>query len=265
MDVKNQSFRFRGVMLVTAFVLGVSLFTGCFNFITSKPMEQPSEEQLVSQVEELACGESIEYLGNGKFSSLERDLEFAEQWTMTYSNNGLSGRVGTWVLDSKNVSLSGSVAESGNTNYLTAVTRYWNNDISNCMNEHDFDIAEIGEDEVRIYGECIRTVNINIPRNISESQKNEIDDFILQLRDICIMEAGFHTADFDFCFFIRVFFTEPEGNDLALAGEYYVTANSADDDILIDRNIDWDADFYQSLPTECEPGKILIAVNHIGI
>ena len=82
--MKNQSFRFLGVMLVTAFVLGVSLFTGCFNFITSKPMEQPSEEQLVSQVEELACGESIEYLGNGKFSSLERDLEFAEQWTMTY-------------------------------------------------------------------------------------------------------------------------------------------------------------------------------------
>ena len=259
--MKNQSFRFRGVMLVTAFVLGVSLFTGCFYFITSKPMEQPSEEQLVSQVEELACGESIEYLGNGKFSSLERDLEFAEQWTMTYSNNGLSGRVGTWVLDSKNVSLGGSVAESGNKNYLTAVTRYWNNDIRRCLDDHDFDLAEMGEDEVRVYGECSRTVNINIPRNISESQKNEIDDFILQLRDICIMEAGFHTADFDFCFFIRVFFTEPEGNDLALGGEYYVTANSADDDILIDRNIDWDADFYQSLPTECEPGKILVVVN----
>ena len=123
LNVKSQSFIFRGAVLVTSMALGVILFAGCFNSITSKPIEKPSEEQLVADVEALACGEKIEYLGNGMFSSSSRDLKFSEQWMMTYSNNGLSGQVGTWVLDSKFVSLGGSVAESGNTNYLTAVTR----------------------------------------------------------------------------------------------------------------------------------------------
>jgi len=251
----------RGVILVAAMALGFNLFTGCFNSITSKPLEKPSEEQLVAQVEELTCGEAIEYLGGGNFSSSVRNLEFAEQWGMTYSNNGLSGRVGTWVLDSKNVTLSGSVAESGNTNYLTAVTRYWNNDIRDCLNRHGFDVAELGEDEVRIYNECVRTVCICIPRDISESDKTEINSFLSQLRDICISEAGFHTGDFDFGFFIRVFFTDPDGSDLALAGEYDITAGSTDENIVIDRNIDWNADFYQSLPSECKPGEVLVAVH----
>lgn len=64
-------------VLASLIVIASMSMTGCFTH-TNSANEPPSEEELMVAVNDLVCGEQIEYLGNGRFSSLERDLQFYE-------------------------------------------------------------------------------------------------------------------------------------------------------------------------------------------
>ena len=73
-------------------ISAVIVMTGCLGMPTESytPPEQdwyPPEEELISRVTEFVDGENIEYLGDYRFRSLDRDLEFCEGWSLVHSES----------------------------------------------------------------------------------------------------------------------------------------------------------------------------------
>ena len=121
-------------------VAATNFMTGCFYIPVSLPEEYTDETypqgDLAAYVEKFAYGENVEYLGDGHFRSLDRDLEFEEKWGTDAASEafGIQGRT-SQVINSQ-FSLGGHETEFYN-NYLTAVTYYWTDDILESLNSHN--------------------------------------------------------------------------------------------------------------------------------
>ena len=124
-------------VLASLIVIASMSMTGCFTQ-TNSANEPPTEEELLVAVNDLVCGEQIEYLGNGHFSSLERDLQFYESWVESYTSGGSFDHAHRYT-----VTLNSDSSHGSRNNYRTSVVRYWDDEINECMNRHDFDSAEL--------------------------------------------------------------------------------------------------------------------------
>jgi hypothetical protein len=232
--------------------------TGCFTQ-TNSANEPPSEEELIAAVNDLVCGEQIEYLGNGRFSSLERDLEFYESWVESYTSGGSFDHAHRYT-----VTLNSDSSHGSRNNYRTSVVRYWDDEINECMNRHDFDSAERSESE---YSNTISQVGVRITFSCDASPEaiEEIDSFLLELRDICVMEDEFHTEPYLFRCCVDLVEFDPEEECHIGVGTFDIDALSSDEDVTLEANANPEPAWQVSRSGITEgtylPGYIEILVN----
>jgi len=234
-------------------VLSVTLLSGCLKSAQRASMsengkELPSEDQLVLDVETLADGESIEYLGNYRFRSLDRDMKFTEGWGMNYSTGMYGGTYGNYVIDSNAYVKSDVLRDSGDANYRTAVMRYWSADIQSLIDNLGVDDSQIPDPFTDVYVKNDIDVMVIISRDISDEQIEKINGFLTGLRDICRAEGEFHSEGapygFHISFQVQVFFAEQNEDEMAYAGSIYIDSSTDDSGIDIRENVDWNADWY---------------------
>ena len=245
-------------VLASLIVIASMSMTGCFTH-TNSANEPPSEEELIAAVNDLVCGEQIEYLGDGHFSSLERDLEFYESWVESYTSGGSFDHAHRYT-----VSLNSDTSRGSRNNYRMSVVRYWDDEINECMNRHDFDSAERSESE---YSNTISQVGVRITFSCDASPEaiEEIDSFLLELRDICVMEDEFHTEHYLFRFRVDLVEFDPEEERHIGVGTFDIDALSSDEDVTLEANADPEPAWQVSRSGITEgtnlPGYIEILVN----
>ena len=247
-------------LVVSAIIACAVMLSGCLSLLIPQRPEYPSDEVFEQEVTDLVCGENIENLGDGNFSSLDRDLEFTEKWLLSESS-GMYGTVTYWVLDSEHAASVGSVFYEGGINYYTAVAVYWNDYILESLNKYSFDSADCSLDGVRLYKigrGLVRDVRIFISPDITSEQKAEIESFLADLRDICIAEKEFHTSTFEFQFSVDVFYMDDGSNKAANVGFCDITADTPDEELTLD-SIIVDDPYYIEW-TDPMPGTIVITV-----
>lgn len=241
---KMQIYKGRVILIVLCVVLSLSLMTGCFSFRGRKP-KKPSEEELVSAVEELVKGENIEYSGNGRFYSLDRDIEFEEQWVLYAQSSGGTDAprgtgYGSYYLDS-NLLTSQAGAAPNIINYYTTVYRYWLDDICEEIDSYQFESVEVIDKvtERRIGRDFYIPITIYITQDITPEQVEAVESLLREFRDICIKEQQFHDEYFDFSFCVEIIRWNTE-EDLYFKGETYnVYADTKDSELEIDSILDW--------------------------
>ena len=245
-------------VLASLIVIASMSMTGCFTH-TNSANEPPTEEELLVAVNDLVCGEQIEYLGDGHFSSLERDLEFYESWVESYTSGGSFDHAHRYT-----VTLNSDSSRGSRNNYRTSVVRYWDDEINECMNRHDFDSAERSESE---YSNTISQVGVRITFSCDASPEaiEEIDSFLLELRDICVMEDEFHTEHYLFRFCVDLVEFDPEEERHIGVGTFDIDALSSDEDVTLEANADPEPAWQVSRSGITEgtnlPGYIEILVN----
>ena len=245
-------------VLASLIVIASMSMTGCFTQ-TNSANEPPTEEELLVAVNDLVCGEQIEYLGDGHFSSLERDLEFYESWVESYTSGGSFDHARRYT-----VTLNSDSSHGSRNNYRTSVVRYWDDEINECMNRHDFDSAERSESE---YSNTISQVGVRITFSCDASPEaiEEIDSFLLELRDICVMEDEFHTEHYLFRFCVDLVEFDPEEERHIGVGTFDIDALSSDEDVTLEANADPEPAWQVSRSGITEgtnlPGYIEILVN----
>lgn len=245
-------------VLASLIVIASMSMTGCFTQ-TNRANEPPTEEELLVAVNDLVCGEQIEYLGNGRFSSLERDLQFYESWVESYTSGGSFDHAHRYT-----VTLNSDSSHGSRNNYRTSVVRYWDDEINECMNRHDFDSAERSESE---YSNTISEVGVRITFSCDASPEaiEEIDSFLLELRDICVMEDEFHTEHYLFRFCVDLVEFDPEEERHIGVGTFNIDALSSDEDVTLEANANPEPAWQVSRSGITEgtnlPGYIEILVN----
>lgn len=245
-------------VLASLIVIASMSMTGCFTQ-TNSANEPPSEEELIAAVNDFVCGEQIEYLGNGRFSSLERDLQFYESWVESYTSGGSFDHAHRYT-----VSLNSDTSRGSRNNYRMSVVRYWDDEINECMNRHDFDSAERSESE---YVNTISQVGVRITFSCDASPEaiEEIDSFLLELRDICVMEDEFHTEHYLFRFRVDLVEFDPEEERHIGVGTFDIDALSSDEDVTLEANANPEPAWQVSRSGITEgtnlPGYIEILVN----
>lgn len=245
-------------VLASLIVIASMSMTGCFTH-TNSANEPPTEEELLVAVNDLVCGEQIEYLGDGHFSSLERDLEFYESWVESYTSGGSFDHAHRYT-----VTLNSDSSRGSRNNYRTSVVRYWDDEINECMNRHDFDSAERSESE---YSDTISQVGVRITFSCDASPEaiEEIDSFLLELRDICVMEDEFHTEHYLFRFRVDLVEFDPEEERHIGVGTFDIDALSSNEDVTLEANADPEPAWQVSRSGITEgtnlPGYIEILVN----
>ena len=245
-------------VLASLIVIASMSMTGCFTQ-TNSANEPPSEEELLVAVNDLVCGERIEYLGNGRFSSLERDLQFYESWVESYTSGGSFDHAHRYT-----VTLNSDSSHGSRNNYRTSVVRYWDDEINECINRHDFDSAERSESE---YSNTISQVGVSITFSCDASPEaiEEIDSFLLELRDICVMEDEFHTEHYLFRFCVDLVEFDPEEERHIGVGTFDIDALSSDEDVTLEANANPEPAWQVSRSGITEgtnlPGYIEILVN----
>ncbi len=253
--------RLTKALIVSVTIVCAVVLSGClFQFLPREP-DYPSDEVFEQEVAELVCGENIKALGDGNFSSLDRDLEFTEKWLLSGSS-GMYGTVTYWVLDSEHAGSVGSVFYDGDANYYTAVAAYWNDYILESLNKYSFDSADCSLDGVRLYKigrGLVRDVRIFISPDITSEQKAEIESFLADLRDICIAEKEFHTSTFEFQFSVDVFYMDDGSNKAANVGFCGITADTSDEELKLDNIIVYEPYYIEW--SEPLPGTIVIVEN----
>ena len=245
-------------VLASLIVIASMSMTGCFTH-TNSANEPPTEEELLVAVNDLVCGEQIEYLGDGHFSSLERDLEFYESWVESYTSGGSFDHAHRYT-----VTLNSDSSRGSRNNYRTSVVRYWDDEINECMNRHDFDSAERSESE---YSNTISQVGVRITFSCDASPEaiEEIDSFLLELRDICVMEDEFHTEHYLFRFCVDLVEFDPEEERHIGVGTFDIDALSSNEDVTLEANANPEPAWQVSRSGITEgtnlPGYIEILVN----
>lgn len=254
--------------VVMNLLITLCLLTGCFRFpfSTGQSTQATGEAELVSAVENLACGENVEYLGNGQFSSLDRDLVFNEKWITWYENGGSFSKmtIQRTELDSNCSKDYETVADAGKDNYMTAIILYWSDDINDYMNGHGFDSAQM-ERSRREAVCCEMSVEIYLSKDLSPEKIKEINAFLVELRDICIREDEYHDQHFDMRFYVYLTCFDAENDRHIGVGSYTITALSKDEDILLEYKMNpepaWQVSRSGIDPDPCREGSILIVVS----
>ena len=245
-------------VLASLIAIASMSMTGCFTH-TNSANEPPTEEELLVAVNDLVCGEQIEYLGDGHFSSLERDLQFYESWVESYTSGGSFDHAHRYT-----VTLNSDSSRGSRNNYRTSVVRYWDDEINECMNRHDFDSAERSESE---YSNTISQVGVRITFSCDASPEaiEEIDSFLLELRDICVMEDEFHTEHYLFRFCVDLVEFDPEEERHIGVGTFDIDALSSNEDVTLEANANPEPAWQVSRSGITEgtnlPGYIEILVN----
>ena len=248
--------RMKRIISITL-ISAVIVMTGCLGMPTESytPPEQdwyPPEEELISRVTEFVDGENIEYLGNYRFRSLDRDLEFCEGWSLVHSESMYGYVSGRAEIDSNSPSESDINRYGGGPNYRVAVARYWAGYIQDLMDEHDFDESYINPEMSRFIqylGEL--DVFIYISHDVTDEQLADITDMLIDLRDICRAENEFHTEGeprgYYIEFHVEVYFQEEGQREYAPCGHTWITASTSDEECDVNGFIDFSSDWYADL------------------
>ena len=125
------------------------------------------------------------------------------------------------------------------TNYDRMVHEYWANDIEARLSECSFAEAVYNHvDEryasiARIYFRDSLSVCVYIDDDASEEQIEEVNAFLMFLRDLCICENEFHDGEYVMRFSLCVRWVEP-GSDVYYSisdGGFDITSDTSDEEI----------------------------------
>lgn len=244
--MRNRNGLKRIIVIGMLTVVVANIMTGCFYIPVSLPEEYTDETypqgDLDAYVEKFAYGENIEYLGDGHFRSLDRDLEFEEKWGTDAASEafGIQGRT-SQVINSQ-FSLGGHETEFYN-NYLTAVTYYWTDDILESLNSHNYRSVELVE-PLRVYAPGDRVIDgknthffttyivtIYIPRGASQELLDDVEQCLRDLRDICAREDEFHDRCFGMNFNVHIWFIDEDEGLMLGDGSFNICSAHTDEEI----------------------------------
>ena len=240
----------KSVPTVLCLLISMGLMTGCF-FRRSRHVEKPTEEDLVEAVEELAKGENIEYLGDGRFSSLDRDLEFEEQWVLHIgSGEGTDAPrftgPGSYYLDSQLLSPDLVEENDGRVNYYTAIYRYWLDEIFADMESFPFENVEVPDTVTgrRIGRDFYISFDIYITPDITDEQVESVASLLSYFRDICVEEQQFHDETFFMSFYVEIILWDEDEDLCFRTGDTY-NINSDTEEYELELDLDWNNPDYQ--------------------
>ena len=229
-------------------VAAANFMTGCFYFYIPVQLPEEYNEEtypqgdLAAYVEKFAYGENVEYLGDGHFRSLDRDLEFEETWEIDAASEafGIQGRTEREI--NSQFTLGGHETEFYN-NYLTAVTYYWTDDILESLNSHNYRSVELVE-PLRVYAPGDRVIDgknthffttyivtIYIPRDASQELLDDVEQCLRDLRDICAREDEFHDRCFGMNFNVHIWFIDEDEGLMLGDGYFNICSAHTDEEI----------------------------------
>lgn len=202
------------VRLIVAVCLVSIVLTGCFgtrrHLGTQEELEQTIAEKLAD--EPFECLED-DPLGR-TFHTTDRDIEFTAYWDNTAED--------TWGNEYPQSS-------QFKTNYDRMVHEYWSGKIESLLSECSFaeavynHVDERDASNARVYFRDSLSVCVYIDKDASEEQIEEVNAFLMLLRDLCIRENEFHDGEYVMKFSLCVRWIEP-GSDV-----YYSTSDSGFD------------------------------------
>lgn len=219
MNKKNTVIRLIGAVCLAAFVL-----TGCFG--TERHLG--THEELEQAVAQKLAGEPFECLEDDPlgrtFRTTDRNIEFMAYWD-NYAED-------TWGNEYPQSS-------QFKTNYDRMVHEYWANDIEARLSECSFaeavynHVDERYASNARIYFRDSLSVCVFIDDDASEEQIEEVNAFLMFLRDLCICENEFHDGEYVMRFSLCVRWVEP-GSDVYYSisdGGFDITSDTSDEEI----------------------------------
>ena len=219
MNKKNAVVRLIGVVCLISFVL-----TGCFG--TRRHLG--TQEELEQNVAEKLAGEPFECLEDDPlgrtFRTTDRNIEFTAYWDNTAED--------TWGNDYPQSS-------QFKTNYDRMVHEYWADNIEARLSEYGFYEAvynRVDQDYAaiaRIYYRDYLSVSIIIEEDANDEQIDEINDFLMYLKSICITENEFHDEEYVMRFCLGIYWVEPGSNvySYTIDNALDITYNTQDEDI----------------------------------
>ena len=243
------------------------LLSGC-NAKETQPSttQMPTEDELIQEVEYLADGEDFMYLGDGKFSSKERDLIFYERWEYYTRGSGEDDGPGYYCISSD--APQGSVGENPDEkNYYTVIYDLWADYISDRIESYSFDEASFTKDTDRKCRDICITATLFVSRYASVEDRNDIFAFCMNLRDFCYHEEAYHWNSYNFPMSIRVKIVlfDPDAGTYAEEKDFYLTAWYNNPEISEFLDYDWsilesDDVMHGDPVAECEHGELNIVV-----
>ena len=230
------------VMLLTVLPLA-----GCFSSTQPQP---PTDQELVKEVEGLTHGERIQYNGNGEFISLDRDLSFTATFQMQQdSMNGVPVPSG---YKSYSYRLS---ALPGRDDYAAAVMKYWDFEVEKLIEKYGF--SDYGFSEDTPDNENGRYFNIFIDEDGFEEAIPDVDNFILDLKQISQKEEQFHTSPYNMKILVNIYYAVP-GTDKCVYPRlcHQEIVHTMNDDKCRVEN--WDTSYFErkfedDITTQCRP------------